>query len=172
MCTFIILTMLFILYAGAVVSGEVQQTPSHFFKSVGKSVKFNCQHAVPNYNVILWYRQGAGRGLTLLGNLVLTNGNVEKDFNGEIQIQGDANTNKANALIINSLSPTDSAVYFCAAYRHSAAGCQTSCAKTHFCASLIHTCSTIPLTICLYSCSAYGGMQQTKLHYEMKLFSE
>lgn len=76
---------------------------------------------------MLWYKQTRGGSLELLGYLVGTSATVEDKFQKKINLGGNANKN--SVLKLQSLSPEDSAVYFCAASTHSAVGSLPSLQK-------------------------------------------
>ncbi|XP_062379533.1 uncharacterized protein LOC134068045 [Sardina pilchardus] len=119
MCKASLFTLSLLWLTGSSLGQTVEQTPSDLIKSEGKSVKINCLHTIKDYNVILWYCQKDRGAYTLMGYLFVTQVNREKAFESQIQLDGNADTNKENSLTINSLSPNHSAVYFCAASRHS-----------------------------------------------------
>ncbi len=73
-----------------------------------------CLHRVLNYNQINWYRQNQGQEFTFMGYLLLTRSNSEKEFTKNIEMSGNGKSNES--VTIRNLSPSDSAVYFCAAY--------------------------------------------------------
>ncbi len=106
---------------GASKADSVFQTPPFIIRRIGESVEggINCSHSVPNYEVILWYKQDEHRALKLLGYLNMQYPNPEDDVREKISFDGDGR--KHSSLTISSLSSTDSGVYFCAASRHSAA---------------------------------------------------
>uniref|UniRef100_A0AAY4AIS8 Ig-like domain-containing protein n=1 Tax=Denticeps clupeoides TaxID=299321 RepID=A0AAY4AIS8_9TELE len=84
-----------------------------------KSASFDCSHNVSNYYYIQWYKQTQSSGLKLLGYLSTDTPNLEPEYkeSKKIQMDGDARENKKAFLTINSLSSSDSAVYFCASIK-------------------------------------------------------
>ncbi len=103
-----------LLFTGFSLSNKVDQSPADVIQKPGESAKIQCLHGIPRYDQINFYRQNQDHGFTLMGYLLGKEPYEENDFKDQIQISGDGNSN--GYLTINSLSPNDSAVYFCAAY--------------------------------------------------------
>ena len=108
--------IVFAVSTGSTLATNVNQTPTDKFKNANESLELQCLHRIPNYNVIMWYKQTHGGTLTLLGYLYTTTKSVEPEFSGKVKMDGNANTNKKNSLTISNLLLNDSAVYFCAAF--------------------------------------------------------
>lgn len=100
---------------GSLMSDKVRQTPAKIYTK-GESANITCSHSIDNYDRILWYKQ-SDRQLQLLGYML-----VNSDFpeNGvKVKIEGSANKDQNCTLTIEELGLGSSAVYFCAASRHS-----------------------------------------------------
>ncbi|TSM77396.1 hypothetical protein Baya_6146 [Bagarius yarrelli] len=96
-------------------SDRVNQNPPDLFGNPKQSVIIQCQHSVPNYNQINWYRQSQDLRLTFIGfQMGKSSSQVENDFKPKVEIAGDGNKNVS--LMIKNLLASDSEVYFCAAY--------------------------------------------------------
>lgn len=78
----------------------------------------HCSHHVSGFERILWYKQDKHGALRYLGYLNLKFPYPEDDVKGKISFGGDGST--FSNLTISTVSVNDSAVYFCAASRHSA----------------------------------------------------
>ncbi|XP_041929080.1 uncharacterized protein LOC121693602 [Alosa sapidissima] len=108
-----------VLLKGCVLTSEVNQTPPDLIKNQNASVMIYCQHNVPSYYVMLWYKQTQGREMTLMAFLNIKSPNYEEPFDGKVKLDGDANKDQNNSINITSLSAQDTAVYYCAASYHS-----------------------------------------------------
>uniref|UniRef100_A0A3Q2CG17 Ig-like domain-containing protein n=1 Tax=Cyprinodon variegatus TaxID=28743 RepID=A0A3Q2CG17_CYPVA len=99
---------------GAADSKQVDQTPPFIIKEPGQSVdgEIICSHNIPNYEVILWYKQDQHKALKLLGYINLRYPSVEEDVKRKINFNGDGS--KQSSLNISDLTLSDNAVYFCA----------------------------------------------------------
>lgn len=93
------------------------QNETDRIKFPGQSEELHCSHS-SSYNVMLWYKKTHGKGLELIGHLVMSSGTVEDKFKDKANLDGNANKN--SVLKLKDLSSDDSAVYFCAASIHSA----------------------------------------------------
>ncbi|KAL1258064.1 hypothetical protein QQF64_011308, partial [Cirrhinus molitorella] len=51
----------------SVVNGGVNQSPSNLIKSEKDTAELVCEHNIPSYNMIFWYKQPLSRDFTLLG---------------------------------------------------------------------------------------------------------
>ncbi|KAF5891687.1 T-cell receptor beta variable [Clarias magur] len=93
----------------------VIQKPPDLIGDPKGSVKIQCEHNVPNYYQINWYRQSRDRTLTFIGYKSQTSTpKIEKDFESKVEMAGDGSKNVS--LTISDLVSSDSMVYFCAAY--------------------------------------------------------
>ncbi|KAF5891682.1 T-cell receptor beta variable [Clarias magur] len=93
----------------------VIQKPPDLFGDPKGSVKIQCEHSVPSYNQINWYRQSQDRTLTFIGyQYAKSSKTIEKDFESKVEMAGDGSKNVS--LTISDLVSSDSMVYFCAAY--------------------------------------------------------
>ncbi len=106
--------LVILLFTGLSHSNKVDQSPSNVIKKQGESAVIQCLHRVPNYNQFNWYRQNQGQEFTFMGYLLLTGPNSEKEFTENIEMSGNGKSN--GSVTIKNLAPSDSAVYFCAAY--------------------------------------------------------
>ena len=102
---------------GSSLSDNVHQTPADVFIKPDETLEINCTHSIQNYNLILWYKQ-SDRQLQLLGYMLATSGNPEAGLG--VKIEGSAAKDQNCTLTIEKLSLSSSAVYFCAAWLHSA----------------------------------------------------
>ena len=107
---------------GASPSNQVHQTPPEMVVAIGSEamVTLNCSHSIVNYNQFFWYKQRSNKQLELLGNLYVTNENLEKGIM-DVAMSGNAEPNKTAELRIKNIRVESSAVYFCAASFHNAA---------------------------------------------------
>ncbi len=83
-------------------------------KKPGESAEIRCLHNVSGYNQINWYKHNQGKQFTFMGYLLLTGPTAEKEFTKNIEMSGNGNSN--GSVTIKNVAPSDSAVYFCAAY--------------------------------------------------------
>ncbi len=67
--------------------------------------------------MIFWYKQTLGHDLTLLGYRLNKNSFSEDNFNNKIQLDGDGTKNVSIKIL--QLEASDSAMYYCAASKHS-----------------------------------------------------
>uniref|UniRef100_A0A673LZA0 Ig-like domain-containing protein n=1 Tax=Sinocyclocheilus rhinocerous TaxID=307959 RepID=A0A673LZA0_9TELE len=105
------------LFTGSVVNGSVNQSPSNLIKSERDTAELVCEHNIPSYTMIFWYKQTLSRDLTLLGYTWNKNSIPEDNFNKKIKLDGDGTKN--GSLKILQLEASDSAMYYCAASFHS-----------------------------------------------------
>uniref|UniRef100_A0AAY4AEG6 Immunoglobulin V-set domain-containing protein n=1 Tax=Denticeps clupeoides TaxID=299321 RepID=A0AAY4AEG6_9TELE len=97
---------------------NVYQSPADLITVSDKAV-FQCFHKLDNYDRILWYKYTTQRQFHFLGYLNRNYGYPEEELKNKISFTGDGQNNASMAM--SSLTPDDSAVYFCAARLHSAA---------------------------------------------------
>ncbi|KAF5891695.1 T-cell antigen receptor beta [Clarias magur] len=75
-------------------NNRVTQKPPDLFGDPKGSVKIQCEHSVPNYNQINWYRQSQDRTLTFIGyKLRMSAATPEKDFESKVTMAGDGSKN-------------------------------------------------------------------------------
>ncbi|KAF4084286.1 hypothetical protein AMELA_G00127060, partial [Ameiurus melas] len=104
-----IIWVLMICPRGFSQSDRVFQTPPDLFGHHKQSVKIQCEHSVPNYDRIIWYRETQDLGLTLIGyQYVTSQPQIENDFKLKVEIAGDGRKNVS--LTIKNLSSNDSVV--------------------------------------------------------------
>ena len=118
--------------AGASDTKHVVQTPPVILKKPDESVdsEIRCSHSIQDYEVILWYKQDKHKALKLLGYLNMKITNPEDDVKGKISFDGDGR--QQSSLTVSDLHLNDSAAFFCAASRHSAADSTKSLQKPSF----------------------------------------
>lgn len=56
------------LSTGSSLSNQVDQSAAALYKNQEESAKIECSHRVPNYTIILWYKQNGHRQI-LLGHM-------------------------------------------------------------------------------------------------------
>ncbi|KAG7328537.1 hypothetical protein KOW79_008481 [Hemibagrus wyckioides] len=107
------------LKATVISSLNIQQSPQHLLiKPEESQAKLSCRHGDSNYFNMYWYQQKTvSDSIELIGMLRYQNPTPEEKFKTRFNISGHA-TGDAY-LLISSLTPEDSAVYFCAASKHS-----------------------------------------------------
>ena len=106
----------FIIFSVAELSkNSVRQTPTALIKHPGEQVLLNCSHSNTNFNMILWYKQSAGKNdMVLLGYVRYSSPTVEAQFKDKYNVSG--NGGSLASLHVPKLSGSeDSAAYFCAA---------------------------------------------------------
>ncbi|KAK2892166.1 hypothetical protein Q8A73_017831 [Channa argus] len=111
------------LLSASSLGDQVHQKPADIYTQQGESAKINCSHTISSYNRIYWYKQ-SNRQLQFLGYMYLSNGYPEDGLT--VKMAGSANKDEICTLTIEGLSLNSSAVYFCAASRHS---------ETHHCST-------------------------------------
>lgn len=79
-------------------------------------MRLECSQQVPNYNVILWFKQSEDKDLQLPGYLYRNNKYIEDGLNREMKVDGDGASD--GFLIMENVLRNDSAVYYCAAGTH------------------------------------------------------
>uniref|UniRef100_A0A3P8SBW8 Ig-like domain-containing protein n=1 Tax=Amphiprion percula TaxID=161767 RepID=A0A3P8SBW8_AMPPE len=119
------------LCTGFIDGSDVTQT-SILWKKQGEDATIDCSHTKSAlYFYMYWYRQLPGETMKLI--VFTTKGINNHDF-------GDFNGRKHSNLSISTVSVNDSAVYFCAASRHSAADDTHVNTKTLLCRlTVLHT---------------------------------
>uniref|UniRef100_A0A3B4ZP84 Ig-like domain-containing protein n=1 Tax=Stegastes partitus TaxID=144197 RepID=A0A3B4ZP84_9TELE len=97
------------------LSVTFQQSPPQVVKEGTKELKIDCSHDGSSLQVMLWYQhKQSSRSMSLIGYTILQTDPVyESQFQGRFQLKRDNTMN--GSLIINTATPSDSAVYFCAA---------------------------------------------------------
>lgn len=96
---------------------NVLQTPPDLIKNIQEHTDLQCSHAIPGYDVMLWYKQSHSNELQILGHLNMHFKNPELLFTDKISLDGNGENN--GKITIKNLQPNDSAVYFCAVRKHS-----------------------------------------------------
>ncbi|KAK7141939.1 hypothetical protein R3I94_011586 [Phoxinus phoxinus] len=115
MNTFLSVSASLLMLTASCLGKTVDQTPANLIQNQDGSAEIICTHNIPSYDRILWYKQSQDTsGLKLMGYLYYKDETKESEFENKIKLEGDAQ--KDCTLTINSLTVTDSAVYFCAAY--------------------------------------------------------
>uniref|UniRef100_A0A8C1SLL3 Ig-like domain-containing protein n=1 Tax=Cyprinus carpio TaxID=7962 RepID=A0A8C1SLL3_CYPCA len=102
-----------------VCSPVIQQSPKHLLRRVEeKEANLSCHHGDNDYPYLFWYQQKSNGGsLELIGMLSYGADSEEDKFKSRFDITGHA---KEDAfLLISNITAEDSAVYFCAASKHS-----------------------------------------------------
>lgn len=125
---------------GSSLSDLVSQTPAYMYKNLGEEAVISCSHSIKDYDRILWYKQMKDGQLQFLGYIMAGIKNPEPGLG--VKMDGDANINNNCTLTVEGLSENSSALYFCAASQHSAAGLCSSCTKS---SSTRFTCSSVHL---------------------------
>ena len=78
-------------------------------------MSLNCQHQIPNFKLILWYKQTVqGSTLDLIGFVSNTSPTVEKQYDKLFNVTGDG-SKESTLHFLKSIQVEDSAVYYCAA---------------------------------------------------------
>lgn len=95
------------------LGNTVLQSPGNIIRNQNEFAVIECEHNIPSYNLLLWYKQTQNLFL-LMGYLYLTNENKEPGFVTKTKLDGDARKN--GTLTIKTLTLNESAVYFCAAW--------------------------------------------------------
>ncbi|ROI15748.1 hypothetical protein DPX16_8902 [Anabarilius grahami] len=98
-----------------ILGKSVVQTPPDLLMKQAGSAEIECSHSIQNYYVVQWYRQSQSiMDLQLMGFRNIEQDTIETEFNDKIKLKGDGRNSVT--LIIHTLTLTDSAVYFYAAY--------------------------------------------------------
>ncbi|GCC33706.1 hypothetical protein chiPu_0012176 [Chiloscyllium punctatum] len=106
---------LLMLFAGASSGDVVHQWPFTLAVKEEGTAKLNCYQNGSTRATVLWYRQLPGKGLALIGYLVIgSQANYEEEFNSGFAITRSENDKKSE-LKLDRVKGSDSAVYYCAA---------------------------------------------------------
>lgn len=144
---------------GSSFSDQVFQSPSNILSSPKGTAKIFCLHNIPNYNLILWYKQEE-KQLLLLGYVYY--GNAYPEAGANVMMDGSADKNQNCTLTVEQLSLKSSAVYFCAARYHSATNNWSLEQKPHLhmYASLVqrHAKTLTPARILLIRLSSHTSL--------------
>ncbi|KAA0711390.1 hypothetical protein E1301_Tti006319 [Triplophysa tibetana] len=104
-----------------VLSNKVDQSPSDIFWSPGSSAEVTCRHKISNYDTILWYqRSQRDSEMKLIGYMYYGERTIATKFEKHFNVSGHGETVSILHLVQLRKSE-DSALYYCAAYFHSAA---------------------------------------------------
>ncbi|GAA6111955.1 uncharacterized protein LOC113544969 [Tachysurus ichikawai] len=109
-----------VYFCAAIISSlNIQQSPQHLLTTPDQSeAKLSCWHGDGNYPYMYWYQQKTvGDSIELIGMLLYENPTPEEKFKPRFSISGHSTGDAF--LLISSVTPEDSAVYFCAASKHS-----------------------------------------------------
>lgn len=98
------------------ISKAVFQTPLDLFGKHGDSSELQCSHRISGYSTILWYNQTRNTEVQFRGHLFGSQSQPEPEFRNIVTLTGNGYSN--GALTIKSLTPNDSAEYFCTALTH------------------------------------------------------
>ena len=97
----------------------MDQTPSDVLEEQNSSrVNLSCEHQIPSYDTILWYRRSQGSNrLDLIAYVSYKQPTVEANFTGYFSVDGDGE--KWSRLeLLKPRSPEDTGEYYCAARMH------------------------------------------------------
>uniref|UniRef100_A0A8C7T8R5 Ig-like domain-containing protein n=1 Tax=Oncorhynchus mykiss TaxID=8022 RepID=A0A8C7T8R5_ONCMY len=104
---------------GEGMNSMVHQRPVALTEGPGGDVQLTCSHTIPNYYVILWYKQSAGdTAMKLIGYANYKSITMEKSFEKHFNVSGDGGK-EAYLHLVSLRGPEHSAVYYCAASQHS-----------------------------------------------------
>ncbi|XP_036818228.1 uncharacterized protein LOC118944159 [Oncorhynchus mykiss] len=104
---------------GQLFSSIVHQRPVALTEGPGGDVQLTCSHTIPNYYVILWYKQSAGdTAMKLIGYAYTKSITMENSFEKHFNVSGDGGK-EAYLHLVSLRGPEHSAVYYCAASQHS-----------------------------------------------------
>lgn len=136
--------MLFVLFLppGAPSAYQVLQSPRFAAPKPGESVTIHCSHNVSIFERILWYKREKHGALRYLGYMNRSFPYPEGDVKDKMNFGGDGS--KHATLNISTVSENDSAIYFCAASRHSTAESLSVNTKTLHKDRDLNTCSQPP----------------------------
>lgn len=110
---------------------EVHQSPRDIIvKDPVDEVQIDCKHSNPDFDMILWYRNTPGHtDMALIGHARFSNLNVEDKFKDKYKVSG-SGSSQSPLHVLKPKATTDSAVFFCAASRHSERRKSTTSTKT------------------------------------------
>lgn len=95
---------------------SVHQTPTAVIRHAGEDVLMNCSHSNTDFDMILWYKQSAGKNdMVLVGYVRFSSSVVESPFKDSYNVSGTGGS--LSCLHIPKSRSENSAVYFCAASR-------------------------------------------------------
>eukprot|EP00063_Salmo_salar_P063081 XP_014037916.1 PREDICTED: uncharacterized protein LOC106591229 [Salmo salar] len=104
---------------GQLFSSMVHQRPVALTEGPGGNVPLTCSHTIPNYYMILWYKQSAGdTAMKLIGYAYTKSITMEKSFEKHFNVSGDGEK-EAYLHLVSLRGPEHSAVYYCVASQHS-----------------------------------------------------
>ncbi|MBN3292766.1 HVM00 protein, partial [Polypterus senegalus] len=111
------LVLCFQLHQNPTSSVTVFQTPLFTTAKLNESVELQCQQSDGSYQYLYWYQQKAQRTMELIGYLQYSQAYPEAKFQERFNVNGDAKVK--GYLTITKMKNEDSAIYFCAASKHS-----------------------------------------------------
>ncbi|XP_038642156.1 secreted immunoglobulin domain 1 isoform X2 [Scyliorhinus canicula] len=92
---------------------QPRQSPLALVVAEGNQATMNCHEQESTPQSMLWYRQSAGQGFTLIGYISIGgNARYEEQDQTRYKITGDGD--RSSALMLQQAAPADTAVYFCA----------------------------------------------------------
>uniref|UniRef100_A0A672H989 Ig-like domain-containing protein n=1 Tax=Salarias fasciatus TaxID=181472 RepID=A0A672H989_SALFA len=98
---------------------QVHQNPRHIYSQTGQTATITCRHELQDYTWIFWYKQPSGSShMELLGYMNVNNGLMEDGVTAKLS--GGAMKGQTCTFTAEKLQLSSTAVYFCAASRHSA----------------------------------------------------
>ncbi|XP_029973391.1 uncharacterized protein LOC115407179 [Salarias fasciatus] len=100
-------------------SDQVHQNPRHVYSQTGETATITCRHELQDYTLILWYKQPSGSShMELLGHMNVNSELMEDGVTAKLS--GGAMKGQTCTFTAEKLQLSSTAVYFCAASRHSA----------------------------------------------------
>ncbi|CAJ0940913.1 unnamed protein product, partial [Ranitomeya imitator] len=109
-------------------SADVLQTPPYLQAKIGQSVSLDCSHADSSFLAKFWYRMKEGKMDRIGYSYNAGEADMEKEFPQEKMMMV-PDTPQKTTLQIHSLSPQDSATYYCASSIHSGESAGGKCAE-------------------------------------------
>ncbi|MBN3311912.1 TVB4 protein, partial [Atractosteus spatula] len=108
---------------------SVIQTPPILWKNAGESAEMRCEHQDSSYYQMYWYRQLPGERIQ---QIVYSDTTGKPDFGEFSKEKYEVHKTIAQngSFTVKKLEPGDSAMYFCAAGKHSGAELLHSLSKT------------------------------------------
>lgn len=102
-------------FTGKVKSFTFKQSSSQIVNEGTKELTINCSHDGSSLQVMLWYQhKQSSQSMSLIGHIVaLGDPGYETQFKGRFVIKRESI--QKGSLIIHTVDPSDSAVYYCAA---------------------------------------------------------